>query len=124
MAIALDTAACNNLLDNGAKAAYSTASVAIKDAGANTLATITLPTFGAAASGSLTLPSQPSGVGTAAAGAGTAATNYVVTLTGGGTETGTVTATGGGGDMTLDDVNIVENGVVTITTFSITQPGS
>lgn len=34
---------------------------------------------------------------------------------------GTVTATGGGGEITLQDVNLVQNGTLTITGFSITQ---
>lgn len=35
---------------------------------------------------------------------------------------GTVTATGGGGDMTLDNVSIAQNQQVTITTFTLTAP--
>jgi hypothetical protein len=34
---------------------------------------------------------------------------------------GTVTATGGGGDMTLDNTNIAANQSVTVTSFSITD---
>lgn len=36
---------------------------------------------------------------------------------------GTVTATGGGGDMTLDNTSIATGQTVTVTTFTITAPG-
>mgnify|MGYP005844431653 CR=1 FL=1 len=63
-----------------------------------------------------------SGAGTAAAGAGTAAGYFRVYDS---TNTtchiqGTVTVTGGGGDMTLDNVSIAQNQVVTVNTFSVT----
>jgi hypothetical protein len=35
---------------------------------------------------------------------------------------GAVTATGGGGDLTIDNVSIVATGTVTVTSFTITQP--
>lgn len=34
---------------------------------------------------------------------------------------GTITATGGGGDMTLDNINIVEGQTITITSFVLTD---
>jgi hypothetical protein len=37
---------------------------------------------------------------------------------------GTVTATGGGGDLTLDNTSIASGQTVTITSFSITQGGA
>lgn len=37
---------------------------------------------------------------------------------------GSVTLTAGGGDITLDDVNIVAGGTVTVTGFTITQPAN
>lgn len=37
---------------------------------------------------------------------------------------GAVTATGGGGDMTLDDVNIVLGGTVAVTSATITAPNA
>lgn len=37
---------------------------------------------------------------------------------------GTVTATGGGGDLTLDNTSIATGQVVTITSFTITAPGA
>jgi hypothetical protein len=36
---------------------------------------------------------------------------------------GTVTATGGGGDMTLDNTSIATGQTVTVTTFTLTAPG-
>lgn len=37
---------------------------------------------------------------------------------------GTVTATGGGGDLTLDSTSITSGQTVTITTFTLTAPGA
>jgi len=37
---------------------------------------------------------------------------------------GTVTATGGGGDMTLDNTSIATGQTVTVTTFTLTAPGA
>lgn len=37
---------------------------------------------------------------------------------------GTVTATGGGGDMTLDNTSITATQQVTVTTFTLTAPGA
>lgn len=37
---------------------------------------------------------------------------------------GTVTATGGGGDLTLDDITITAGQQVTITSFTLTAPGA
>lgn len=37
---------------------------------------------------------------------------------------GTVTATGGGGDMTLDNTSIVSGQTVTVTSFSLTAPNA
>lgn len=37
---------------------------------------------------------------------------------------GTVTATGGGGDMTLDNTSIANGQTVTVTTFTLTAPGA
>ena len=37
---------------------------------------------------------------------------------------GTVTATGGGGDLTLDTITIVAGQQVTITQFTLTAPGA
>jgi hypothetical protein len=37
---------------------------------------------------------------------------------------GTVTATGGGGDMTLDNVSIASSQAVTVNTFTLTDANS
>lgn len=37
---------------------------------------------------------------------------------------GTITATGGGGDMTVDNINVAALQVVTITGFTLTAPGA
>lgn len=37
---------------------------------------------------------------------------------------GSITATGGGGDMTLDNVAIVQGGTVNMTSWTITMPGA
>ena len=37
---------------------------------------------------------------------------------------GTITATGGGGDMTLDNTNIAAGQTVNITGFTLTAPGA
>lgn len=39
-------------------------------------------------------------------------------------EQGTVTATGGGGDMTLDNVSIANAQQVTVTAYALTMPGA
>ena len=64
--------------------------------------------------------------GDVAAGAGTAATYYRIWDNGATTchEQGTVTATGGGGDMTIDNVSIANGQTVNITAFSKTAPGA
>lgn len=66
-----------------------------------------------------------SGTGTAAAGAGTAATQFdVVDSADTVIWSGTVTATGGGGDVTLDNVSIAEGQTVNLTSLTYTQPAS
>jgi hypothetical protein len=58
--------------------------------------------------------------GTASASTGTNATFYRVYKSDGTTvkEQGTITATGGGGDMTLDNINIAQNQTVNVTAFT------
>ncbi len=84
------------------------------------LATITLPAtpWAAAAAGS----KAKSGTwqDAAADAAGTAAHYRLRNAGDTRREEGTVTATGGGGDMTLDNTNIAINQVVTITSFTRT----
>jgi hypothetical protein len=83
--------------------------------------------FGAAADGVAAADCDPvlTGVGLAAAGAGTACTKFQARN---GSDavvwSGTVTITGGGGDVTVDNPNIAENQNVTVTAFSYTQPAT
>jgi hypothetical protein len=88
---------------------------------AGTLATLTLPSdwLNAASSGSKTLLGTWTGTGSAA---GTAASfrikdNAATTCH----LQGTVTATGGGGDLTLDNTSIAVSQTVNVTTFTLTD---
>lgn len=95
------------------------------DADAGTLLVeITLPTdwLSAASSGQVNKLGTWQGTATAAGTAGhfrlkdsTGTTTYIQ---------GTVTATGGGGDLTLDNTNIASGQTVTINTFTLTQGNS
>jgi len=77
----------------------------------------------AASGGAKSLSSTPLDV-TAIAGAPTNATFYRITSSAGTVhEQGTITATGGGGDMTLDNVSIATGQTVRITGFTKTWPG-
>ena len=49
---------------------------------------------------------------------------FRLTNNGGDVLQGSVTATGGGGDMTLDSVSLIQGGTFTITAFSVTMPAS
>jgi hypothetical protein len=87
------------------------------------LVTITLPAtpFGAASAG----VASKSGTWSAAAGAaGTAGWFRIVTSGAASPIDGAVTATGGGGELELDNVVIASAQVVTINTFTLTQPAS
>lgn len=85
------------------------------------LATITLPSdWLAAASGGA---KAKAGSWTVAA-SGTGTAGYFRVLETSGTTThiqGTVTATGGGGDMTLDNTSIASGQTVTVATFTLTD---
>lgn len=134
MALTLSTAARNaacdavvDLVDGGAGAGK----VRLKDVSNNILCTITLadPAFGAAGAtvaGRADGTGLPkTGTGTAAAGAGTNATQFdVVDSNDTVIWSGSVTATGGGGDLTLDNVNIAEGQTVSLGTLTHTQPAS
>lgn len=89
---------------------------------AGTLATMNLPSdWMAAASGGSKALSGTWSDGTADA-AGTADFFRVFSYDGGTCHIqGTVTATGGGGDLTLDNTVIAASQVVTITTFTVTD---
>lgn len=80
----------------------------------------------AASSASVAKAGTWSAAGTAAASTGTAATYYRIWDAAGTTcyIQGTVTVTGGGGDMTMDNVSIAENQVVTVNTFAIAAANS
>lgn len=115
-------AACDavvDLCDEGAGAGK----LKIKD-GTTLLCTITLadPAFGAASTGVATLAGTPrSGTGVAAGDAD----NFEVTDSDDEVMwTGSVTATGGGGDLTLDNVNIAVDQTVNVTGLTHTQPAS
>ena len=86
------------------------------------LATMTLPSdwWGAASGGVKTL--LGTWQDTSADATGTAGHFRIVGS--GGTLQGTVTATGGGGDMTLDNVSIATGQQVTITAFTLTAGGA
>lgn len=88
------------------------------------LASATLPSdwLANAASGSKALAGTWSGTGSAAGSAG-----YFRILDSAGATVhiqGTVTATGGGGDMTLDNIVIASAQVFSITTFTLTAGGA
>jgi hypothetical protein len=84
------------------------------------LATITLPaTPLTSGTGQVTLSGSWSAT---AAATGTAA-HYRLT-NGSDIEEGTVTATGGGGDLTLDNVSIASGQTVTISTWTRTMPAA
>lgn len=87
------------------------------------LCEITLPSdwMAAASGGSKAKNGTWSGTGDAGAGAGTSAGHFRIKDSAGTTThaQGTVTATGGGGDMTLDNVSIASGQAVTINTFTM-----
>jgi hypothetical protein len=124
MALTLSTAArnaaCNgtvDLADQGAGAGK----LKIK-ATSTVLCTITLsdPAFGNAATGVATASGLPlSGTGSAA---GSANAFDVTDSDDNVLWSGTVTATGGGGDLTLDNVSIGVGQTVNITSWTHTQP--
>lgn len=94
----------------------------ITDADAGTvLVSITLPAdwLGAAANGAVAKAGTWSGTGAAAGTAG----HFRIYASDGTTQhmQGTVTATGGGGDMTLDNTSIAVSQTVTISGFTLTD---
>jgi hypothetical protein len=124
MALTLSTearnAACNgtvDLCDQGAGAGK----LKIKE-GATVLCTITLgdPAFGNAATGVATAAGLPlSGTGAVA---GNANAFDVTDSADNVLWSGTVTATGGGGDLTLDNVSIAVSQAVNVSSWTHTQP--
>lgn len=86
------------------------------------LGTLTLsdPAFGAAATGVATAAAI---TGDASADAtGTAGWFRALDSTGATVLDGSITATGGGGDMTLDSVDIVAGGTIAVTSWTVTMP--
>lgn len=105
------------------------ANCAASDAGDGAkLCAITLPSdwLAAASGGTKAKSGTWSGTGAAAAGSGTAATHYRLYDSGRTTchEQGSVTATGGGGDITLDNTSIASGQAVAISTATYTAGNS
>lgn len=134
MAYQISTA-LQNLLADALGDAMNSGSLEIYDAGSGVpadaneaisdqtlLANVTLPAdcFAAAASGQVALSGTWEDGDVDAS--GTAA--FFRLKDSGGTQTlqGTITATGGGGDMEIDDVNLVAGGTFTVTGFTVTMP--
>jgi len=89
-------------------------------AGGSVLATITLPaTPFTSGTGAVTLNGTWS---VSASGTGTAAHYRLTNSTD--IEEGTITATGGGGDLTLDNTSIASGQTVTITSWTRTMPAA
>jgi len=135
MAIHLSTAAQNaaanavvDLIDGGSAGTIKIYS-GTQAANANTtpagtlLATIAWanPAFGNASSGVATA-TDPAAVNASAT--GTAGCFLVEDSTGANVFDGSVTATGGGGDLTLSTTSLVSGSPVDITAFTYTQPAS
>lgn len=80
----------------------------------------------AASAGVKSLSGAWSGVGAAGAGAGTNVGHYAIMDSAGTNcdEQGSVTATGGGGDMTIDNINVATGQAVNVLTFSHTEPNA
>lgn len=79
---------------------------------------------GTVASGVLTLDIDPAVTDSSANATGTASWFRIVDSDGNCAVDGTVTATGGGGDLTLSSTSITSGGTVTITSFTITAPNA
>ena len=128
MAITINVALKNSLLDgidavfnNGTCVLYTGTPPGAANAATGTvLATMSLgaDSFAAAASGS---KAKNNAWTVTASGTGTA--GYFRLINSGATQIleGTVTAAGGGGDITLDNTSIASGQTVTISTFSITS---
>jgi len=87
------------------------------------LASITLPSdwMGAASAGAKALAGSWSGAGGAGAGAGTNIGYFSIFDASGTTchDQGTVTVTGGGGDMTLNNINIANGQTISVSAFNL-----
>lgn len=134
MAIQLSTTLRNNMVGQyettiGAtpklqiRSGAQPATCATADSG-TLLCELTLPSdwMGAASSGAIALAGSWTGTGAAA---GTAA-HYRLKDSAGTTchEQGSITATGGGGDLTLDNTSIASSQAVSVTSWTRTQGGA
>ena len=80
--------------------------------------------MGAPASGSIALNGTWTVTGQAGAGSGTVAGHYRLKVGSTCHDQGTVTVTGGGGDLPLNNPNIANGQVTTITSWSLTLSGA
>lgn len=127
LANAVAIAACNaivDLLDSGGSLVIRTGAqpATADDASTGTvLATFTIPApgFGAASDGNPHANAVANAISDVTAAATGTAGHYEVTTTGPVVRwRGTVTATGGGGDLTITDINIVSGNTVGVTSWT------
>jgi hypothetical protein len=129
-------AACDavvDLLDGGPAAGYIEIRTGSQPATVNTAATGTLlgtltlsdPAFGNATTASPSVATASAITSdTSADATGTAGWFRGYDSTGAAVIDGSVTATGGGGDLTLDSVSIVAGGTIAMTSWTISHPTS
>lgn len=110
-------------VDDAVNTGVGTAQLVIR-AGTTDLVAFSLPNpaFGAAATGTITLNGVP--ISANATAAGTADGFQVKNRDGTLLYSGTVTATGGGGDVTVDNTSIANGQEVQLTSHTYTQPAS
>lgn len=121
-------AAITATIDGGPAAGYVEIRTGSQPATANTaasgtlLGTLTLsdPSFGAPSTGVITANTVTGD--TSADASGTAGWFRAYDSTGAAVEDGSITATGGGGDMTIASTSIVAGGTINITGWTITIP--
>ena len=125
MTLQLSVAVRNARLDSIETTIGASAKAKIYSAAAVLLCDIALPAdwMNAASSGAKTKAGTWQGVGTAGAALDTDATYFTITDTAGVNVgiAGSITGIGGGGDMILDNVNISETQIVTVTQFTLTD---
>jgi hypothetical protein len=126
MAITLGTAArnaaCNAVVDL-VDAGSGAGKIRFKSAGATVIAEIVFddPAFGNAATGVATAAGTLNGAGVAAAGAGTVMTTFDVTDSDN-TVVWSGTVGNGSGDIDVDNTTIADGQVITLSSFTHTQP--